>query len=281
MKKIPLLPNVITAFGLTCGLFIIFRCCMMDADEGTYDAILTLVGVLLLASFADLLDGAVARALKVESKFGGIFDSLSDAICFGVTPPVLIMQSLTVEPSKELSFLITGAAVTYSICGVLRLGRFTVMSQISGKQITLAEKKHFTGLPIPAAAMILVSSNLLMISGQFQSLVNLSDQSRILVLSVIQPVLGYFMISRWKFLSFKSLNVRMISFQSIFLTVISAVFLFYGLFNHFPITLAFLTWGYFFIAWGLSFIRYLRGKKSIDLEEFEKEEVKTGKRNNN
>ncbi|SCA58989.1 hypothetical protein AB751O23_BS_00010, partial [Chlamydiales bacterium SCGC AB-751-O23] len=30
MKKVYLLPNLMTAFGLACGLFVIFRVCLAD-----------------------------------------------------------------------------------------------------------------------------------------------------------------------------------------------------------------------------------------------------------
>ena len=60
MKKITLLPNVVTAFGLACGLFVIFKANLRGI--GTYEFIHQMTLVLLLAALADVLDGALARA---------------------------------------------------------------------------------------------------------------------------------------------------------------------------------------------------------------------------
>ena len=82
----------------------------------------------MLAGVADLLDGAVARALNAESTFGGIFDSLADAISFGVAPTVMILKSLSIAQGTELSYLVTTSAMVFSVCGVLRLVRFSTQS---------------------------------------------------------------------------------------------------------------------------------------------------------
>ncbi len=86
MKKTAFFPNVITAFGLACGLFVIFKINTLEPGAGDYDVILRSSFLLLVAALADFIDGALARALHAESEFGFVFDSLSDAICFGVAP---------------------------------------------------------------------------------------------------------------------------------------------------------------------------------------------------
>jgi CDP-diacylglycerol--serine O-phosphatidyltransferase len=113
LKKIALLPNVVTAFGLSCGLFVIFKMNMTGVGEANPQVLVAVTGILLLAAFADLLDGAIARAIKAESDFGGIFDSLADAISFGVAPSVIILKSLSVLPGTKLSFLVTAAAIIF------------------------------------------------------------------------------------------------------------------------------------------------------------------------
>lgn len=110
-RRVFLLPNVITAFGLSCGLFVIFKMSMTGIGEATPQLLTATAGILLLAAFADLLDGAVARAMKAESEFGGLFDSLADAITFGVGPSVIVLKSLSIPPGTEHSFLITTAAI--------------------------------------------------------------------------------------------------------------------------------------------------------------------------
>lgn len=273
MKKIHLLPNVITAFGLSCGLFAIFKINMTGSGQADYNVILAVTGILILAAFADLLDGALARAMHAESEFGGLFDSLADAISFGVCPAVTILKTLSVVPGTELSFMIMTAAMVYSVCGVLRLVRYNVMSMRAKGNPQEADdnKKNFTGLPIPAAAAAALSANLFLVSNEFAWLANLSEKTRAWILIFVMILLGYFMISRWKFPSLKSLHIRVSSFQVVFLTVLSAVVIFFGILHHFALVFFILAWLYPTVAWTLSIIRLISGRKSKTLEDFEPE----------
>ena len=153
MRKVYLVPNLITAFGLACGLFVIFKMNMTEPGASTEQLLRTSALLLLIAAVADLIDGALARLIRAESDFGVQFDSLSDAITFGVAPSVVVLKTLSVPSGTELSYLVTGAALIYSVCGVLRLVRFNVSSsQIKGNEMLMAlNKRNFTGLPIPAA----------------------------------------------------------------------------------------------------------------------------------
>lgn len=272
-KKIALLPNVITAFGLTCGLFVIFKMTMTGIGEVNHHVLNAVTAILLFAALADLLDGAVARAIKAESIFGGIFDSLADAISFGVAPAVIVLKSLSVPPGTKLSFLITTATIIFSICGVLRLVRFNVHALEAKRDLDLARehKKHFTGLPIPAAAASAVSLNLFLFSEDFRSITSLSATTETWILSIGMIFLGYCMISRWKFPSIKTLDLRVASFRTVFFTVLGAVLIFYGILHFFALVFMALSWSYVFIAWTLAIIRKIAGRKSKTLEEFEPE----------
>ncbi len=273
MKKVPLLPNVITAFALSCGLFVIFKMCLINPHEITSDVLIGLAAILLLAAFADLLDGAVARAIKAESEFGSLFDSLADAITFGVGPSIIVLKSIAYQPETGFIFLMTVSAMIYTVCGVLRLVRFNIMANEAKSDHVLvdASKKHFTGLPIPAAAMAAVSGNLFLVSNEFRYLYSLSAVTRNFLLSTMLIALGYLMISRWKFPSFKSLHIRVKSFQMVFITVIIAVTIVYGFLNHFAVIFFLLSWTYLVVALVLSIIRLLSGRKSKRLEEYEPE----------
>lgn len=273
LKKIALLPNVVTAFGLSCGLFVIFKMNMIGVGEVNAQILTAVTGILLLAAFADLLDGAIARAIKAESDFGGIFDSLADAISFGVAPSVIILKSLSVLPGTKLSFLVSTAAIIFSLCGVLRLVRFNVnaLAAKSNADLARAQKKHFTGLPIPAAAAAAVSLNLFLFSENFRTVVDLSITTETWILSLALILLGYCMISRWKFPSIKTLEIRVASFRVVFFTVLAAVLIFYGILHYFSLVFMVLSWSYVVIAWTLAVIRLLAGRKSKTLEEFEPE----------
>ncbi len=273
LKKIYLLPNVITAFGLSCGLFVIFKMNMIGLGEVTPQLLLIVTGILLLSAFADVLDGAVARAIKAESEFGNVFDSLADAISFGVAPSVIVLKTLSLDPGTQLSFLITTASMVFSICGVLRLVRFNVSSLAAkaSEELSIAHKKHFTGLPIPAAAAAAISINLFLFSPDFQSVASLSLMAKTWILSITLLFLGYCMVSRWKFPSIKTLEIRVSSFQTVFLTVLAAVFIFFGILHYFALVFLILTWAYIALALSLSIARLIAGRKSKTLEDFEPE----------
>lgn len=271
MKKIHLLPNVITAFGLSCGLFAIFKISSVDSGHADYHVVFTATVLLILAAFADLLDGALARTMRVESAFGGLFDSLADAISFGVCPSVILLKTLSVPTGTALSFMVTTAAMIFSVCGVLRLVRFSVTAQLTKDSPDQNEdnKKNFTGLPIPAAAAAALSANLFLLSDEFSWVTSLNEKTRASVLIFVMIILGYFMISRWKFPSLKSLHIRVSSFQIVFFTVLIAVVIFFGVLHHFALVFFVLSWLYPIIAWTLSIIRLISGRKSKTLEDFE------------
>jgi CDP-diacylglycerol--serine O-phosphatidyltransferase len=164
--------------------------------------------------------------------------------------------------------------MVYSICGVLRLVRFNVKGAIAkgNAEEEAAQKKNFTGLPIPAAALAAVSSNLFFVSTFEEKWLHLSSPAAAIVLTSIWIALGLLMVSRWKFPSLKVLHFRMPSLQLLLLMIFVAIFLLYGILNFLPVVLLGVTWGYIILGVILSTIRLIAGKKSKTLEDFEPEE---------
>ncbi len=238
MKKVSIIPNLITSFGLACGLFVIFRVNM--ADGTTFSLLKTMAYILLLAAVADVLDGAVARAMRGESEFGLAFDSLSDAISFGVAPSVLFLGSSTVEPGTVESFFAISATMIYTICGVLRLVRYNI-KQAGDKE---EKNKPFIGLPIPAAAMAFVSPNLLLHAPFFKERIHVGEVAMSWILTAVGILLAYLMLSKIRFGSLKSFNFRLRSFGTVFLGSIMAVFFLYGLIYNVTMLLLVVSWGY-------------------------------------
>lgn len=271
MKQVYLIPNLITGFGLSCGLFVILKADLVEPGFGIYH-MLTLAAILLLvAAFADLVDGAVARIIRAESSFGVAFDSLADAISFGVAPSVVFLKSVILEPRTGLSFFALVGAMLFSICGVLRLARYNVKAAEAAHDPEASSmlKKHFTGLPIPAAALAAVSANFFLTSPFRQRLFPLSEGMKAIALSSVMVVLGYFMVSRWKFPSSKALYFRLPTFRLVFVTVLVAIVVLYGILYYFSVLLFAISWLYVMIGWILSIIRLIAGKKSKTLEDFE------------
>jgi len=120
-----------------------------------------------------------------------------------------------------------------------------------------------------SAALAAVSANLFLASPFGENYLPLTSEIKAIILTSLMITLGYFMVSRWKFPSSKALHFRVPSFQLVFVTVILAIFVFYGILYFFSIMLTILTWGYILLGWTLSIIRLIAGKKSKTLEDFE------------
>lgn len=270
MKKVYLIPNLVTAFALACGLFVIFRMAMAESGV-SFPLLQTAVVLLLVAAIADVLDGAIARFIKAESEFGVQFDSLSDAVTFGVAPAVVVLKTVAPLPGERFFFFVVAACLIFSVCGILRLVRFNVMAHKAedSPEVMKAHKKHFTGMPIPAGAMSLVSLNFFLASPDTEEWFALTAATKSIVMSIAAFVIGYFMISRWKFPSIKTLHFRVRSSHLVLAAVLVALILIYGLSYNFALLFCVVVWSYVLLAWGLAVTRVVAGRRSKMLEEFE------------
>jgi CDP-diacylglycerol--serine O-phosphatidyltransferase len=100
----------------------------------------------VLAGFLDLLDGRVARLSGASSQFGVELDSLADFLSFGVAPAV-ITYVLKLDILGEWRWILS---IVYLLTAAYRLARFNLLAGTE-------EKKDFLGLPVPSAALGLVS----------------------------------------------------------------------------------------------------------------------------
>jgi CDP-diacylglycerol--serine O-phosphatidyltransferase len=133
-----MIPNLLTMLGLCAGLT-----GMRFGLEGRFGAAAVAIAV---AAVIDGVDGRLARLLKVTSRFGAEFDSLSDFLCFGVAPPfVLYLWSL----QRGGAFGYT-PCVMFAVCMALRLARFN--ASLDGAPKPAYAYNFFTGVPAPAGA---------------------------------------------------------------------------------------------------------------------------------
>lgn len=272
MKNVYLIPNAVTAFGLACGLFVIFKVCMADPSADSYALLHTASIFILIAALADLMDGAVARIMGAESEFGLLFDSLADAVSFGVAPSVLLIKSLKLVPGTPLAMFTVVGCMLFSLCAVLRLVRFGVKSSESKGDLIAeaAQKKNFTGLPIDAGAMAAVSGTFLIHSPYVTNYLDIPPPVKIGILSTMMMFLGYLMVSRWKFPSLKRLHLRQVpTFQLVLMTAGVSLYIFYGTLYFFPIAFFFGAWSYVGLACVLAVIRLFAGRKSSTLADFQ------------
>ena len=179
----------------------------------------------------DGLDGRVARMTNTQTSFGEYFDSLSDMLCFGVAPALLIyLSSLSMFTSGYLAKISYIACFIYIASTAIRLARFN-----SRKQTT--DKKYFMGLASPAAAAILICYVWLI-----QDL-RVDVQSYVSLTVILIVSLSILMVSNIAYMSFKDINFRqkipyimlfVISLAISFISfdppkVLFIFFLFYGL----------------------------------------------------
>jgi CDP-diacylglycerol--serine O-phosphatidyltransferase len=99
-----------------------------------------------VAAILDGLDGRVARLLKGTTKFGAELDSLSDFLCFGVAP-VMLLYLWTLNGLGGLGWIVV---LGFAVCCALRLARFNVALEDPDKPAWTAN--YFIGVPSPAAA---------------------------------------------------------------------------------------------------------------------------------
>ncbi len=141
LKGLPInrmIPNILTLLAICAGLSAI-RFALMERWEHALLAI-------LVAAILDGLDGRIARILKGASKFGAELDSLSDFVCFGVAPAIMLYL-WTLQYATRFGWTV---ALLYSVCCALRLARFnTAIDQPDQPTWT---RNYFTGVPSPAAA---------------------------------------------------------------------------------------------------------------------------------
>lgn len=184
MKKgIYILPNLFTLGNMLCGFYSIIS----TLDGQFHHAALAIFA----AALFDGLDGRIARLTGTCSRFGVEFDSLADLLSFGMAPALLIYV-WALKPYQRIGWL---AAFLFVICGALRLARFNV-------QVYSSESKHFTGLPIPAAAATIASFVIL-----HQFLFG-DDGSKPVLIAALAYLLAFLMVSNIKYRNFKQWKLR-------------------------------------------------------------------------
>ena len=179
-KGVYILPNLITTASM-CAAFV----GMVVAVEGRFElAALTI----FVSAVLDGLDGKIARLTKSASEFGVQYDSLADVVAFGVGP-ALILYLWQLQDFGRLGMM---ACFLFIACGALRLARFNVQAPTSSK-------RHFVGLPIPAAGCTLAA--LILFSAYLPR--NVVENVLPHAALVLVYALSFLMVSKIRYASFK------------------------------------------------------------------------------
>ena len=208
------LPTLFTAGNIFLGYIAIlrsFRGAMAAAAnvQGAPEHFAFAAKAIGAAVFLDGLDGRIARMTNTTSDFGREMDSLADVISFGMAPAVLAFAwgvQLIAGVGEPLHRHLTNAAYfiafLFLMCGAARLARFNIQKNPIPKNPGRPDRKYFVGLPIPAAAAMVAS------------VVYASDGWPIewwpvsVVWLALLLLLGFLMVSTWRYYSFKGINLN-------------------------------------------------------------------------
>jgi CDP-diacylglycerol--serine O-phosphatidyltransferase len=178
-----LLPNLFTTAGLFAGFYSIIA-----AIGGRFEPAAIAIFV---AMVMDGLDGRIARLTHTQSPFGVQYDSMADMVAFGVAP-ALMMYSWALAQMGKFGWL---AAFVYAAGAALRLARFNT-------QVGIIDKRYFQGLASPAAAAVL--AGLVWVAQAH----DIGAEKLTLPALVLTVLLGLLMVSKFRYHSFKGLDLR-------------------------------------------------------------------------
>src|SRR5687768_10117049 len=171
-----------TVGNLFCGYG-----CVVYATQGDFDTAAVLIGI---AMVLDTLDGFVARLTKSSTAFGVQLDSLADVVSFGLAPAILAF-TWGLWPLKRLGW---AAGFIYLTAAAMRLARFNIQTT------TAADKRHFVGMPSPAAAGVIAATVYLFPYGP-------QDRQMALAALAMVVVPALLMVSTIRFRSVKAIDV--------------------------------------------------------------------------
>jgi CDP-diacylglycerol--serine O-phosphatidyltransferase len=182
-RGIYLLPNIFTTLNLFAGFYAIVQAMNHEFEKAAI--------AIFIAMVLDSIDGRVARLTRTQSAFGAEYDSLADMVSFGAAP-ALVMYEWALRDMGRIGWI---AAFVYCVGAALRLARFNT-------QLSVADKRWFTGLPSPAAAAVV--AGMIWVFNDYQ--VRGGDVKWIA--AAVTVYAGITMVSNVKFYSGKDINLR-------------------------------------------------------------------------
>lgn len=129
------------------GMLSSFTGIILSFNGKIYGAVIAL----LLSGLCDMFDGKIASTKKDRTKeekmFGIQIDSLSDLICFGVLPAVIVyaMNKNNVTVAFFCGF--------YVLCALIRLSFFNV-DEANRQEETDERRTLYLGMPVTSSAVI-------------------------------------------------------------------------------------------------------------------------------
>lgn len=196
----------------------------------------------------DGFDGTIARLTKTESSFGMQFDSLVDAVTFGLVPGIMIyqwgFQTLNFQFGQIIGFIFLSA-------GVIRLARYNVYHEAKAFPTNI-----FIGLPIPLAALAVLSI-VLMVE------IPLQQKNHAILFAVYVLLIAFLMISNIRYRTLKRIKPKYSLLALFILATVIAFSIKYPSFTIPILTLLYVTSPLFFFISG----RFKKRKKKAIVEK--------------
>jgi CDP-diacylglycerol--serine O-phosphatidyltransferase len=199
-RGIYLLPNIFTTLNLFAGFYAIVQGMNHEFEKAAI--------AIFVAMVLDSIDGRVARLTRTQSAFGAEYDSLSDMVSFGAAP-ALVMYEWALRGMGRIGWI---AAFVYCVGAALRLARFNT-------QLSVADKRWFTGLPSPAAAALV--AGMIWVFNDYEVR---GDEVKWIAVG-ITVFAGITMVSNVRFYSGKDINLRRAVPFSVVLVLVLALLL--------------------------------------------------------
>ena len=141
MRKISILPSILTLCNFSCGIISIILCIEslffkynnefeLSNSYFIYACLIIFGGMVF-----DLFDGRVARMTHSESQFGAELDSLADVCTFGIAPAIILSTVWinTMKVGDKLWSIALLAGIIYAVCAVLRLAIYNLSASHEAK----------------------------------------------------------------------------------------------------------------------------------------------------
>ncbi len=186
-----MLPNMTTVLALCTGLSSV-RFALLGQWEFAIIAIFA-------SAIMDTMDGRLARYLGSTSRFGAELDSLSDFICFGVSP-TLIIYLRSLHEWDGFGWII---ALYFSACMALRLARFNTVS-IEGDPHDWPET-YFMGIPAPPGAILVLTPLIIDVAFAHHNIISHVTSPYVMTVTLI--LVGTMCISKVPTFSHKTIKI--------------------------------------------------------------------------
>lgn len=247
-KGLYILPSLFTAVNIAAGYYAVFQAIQganIQSEPWHFDMAAIAIG---FAIVFDGLDGRVARMTNTTSDFGRELDSLADVITFGMAPAILAFLwgfhwLAMANEEFHLKLVRFGAVATFLFlaAGACRLARFNIQVNPQPSNPGRPGRKYFVGMPIPGGAGVVAAVV------HFAHGYPIPSWWMALIWACFVLLLGFLMVSRWRFPSFKGVDFRQrhTSRLLVLMCALVVLIIFFSDWTLFVLAIVYMLWGIF------------------------------------